>query len=203
MAYNSGLLCIGMPGMRHGQPVRETAWVYAGNENVCPGFPGKLKKGTGRVLSIVRYGIVQYGDVIRWVQGDQGPELAPKDGLVQSWGTEVIRLYGTATTRTTGMYLTEIMREIGIHIEVWSLTMRSDQGPQPSGPESEVPFRAGIAYHESTNKKDIRLIADVLECHSRERNVSIYSPRLMQLCGYDLNVHIHRRAMKKLGIKEE
>lgn len=202
MPYGSGLLCIGMPGTRQGLPVRETAWVYAGNEDVCPGFPGKLSKGTGRVLSIVRYGVVQYGDVIRWTNGDQGPELA-QDGLVQSWGTEVIRLYGSDASGYTGMYLTEIMRDIGIHMEVWSLTMRSDQGPKPKDPNTEVPFRAGIAYHESTNKKDVRLIADVLEWHGRERNVSIYSPRLMQLCGYDLNVHIHRRAMKKLGIKEE
>jgi hypothetical protein len=208
----------------------------------------RLDPARARILSVVRYGApCQFGDVVLCDSGsgqsafsdglvgsesedeeqeEQGSGLVFLD-LMESAGYALHVVQGGVATPTQAMALTERLRESGLHIEVWSLTMRLPGSSPPAGTENNderagAPLCAGLVLPAGPLKEaapigpvriadgeipsallpnDARRTAEkavaVISGASRELGLSLYSPTLMTAAGDELGAARHRKALKR------
>ena len=208
----------------------------------------RLDPARARILSVVRYGApCQFGDIVLC---DSGAGLSGySDGLVQgegedsessddssaglvfldaleSAGYSLHVVQGGATTPTQAMALTERMREAGLHIEVWSLTMRlpgaaadDAQNPETRGstplcaglvvppPPGGLPGRKATRFPEAAPllsedpQADAQKMAEravsVLVGAGRDLGLILYAPTLMNAAGDELGAARHRKALRR------
>lgn len=205
----------------------------------------RLDPVRARILSVVRYGApCQFGDVVLCDNSSHNSSFT--DGLIGSDGDETESeegsglvfldsleragyalhvVQGGPATPTQAMTLTEKLRENGLHIEVWSLTMRLPGSPPP--PESSddragTPLCAGLVLPAGPLREPVPLgplrIADgqipdalvpndaqrtaekavvVLNTAARDLGLAIYAPTLMAAAGDELGAARHKRALKR------
>ena len=131
-----------------------------------------------RILSVVRYGAsCQFGDVVLCdtqgqgsfcdgLTGADGEESLPEEssnGLVfiepiESAGYALHVVQGPSASPSQAMSLTERLREHGLHIEVWSLTMRlPGSSSPPEGEDRSVPLCAGLVIPAGPMKEAVPL----------------------------------------------
>lgn len=124
----------------------------------------RLDPARARILSVVRYGApCQFGDIVLCdnsaaqtgysdglvaTEQEEGEGEEPTPGLIfldtlESAGYALHVVQGGVATPAQAMALTERMREAGLHIEVWSLTMRLPGGAQGGGETTGSDERAG------------------------------------------------------------
>jgi hypothetical protein len=205
----------------------------------------RLDPARARILSVVRYGApCQFGDVVLCdnsahnssftdgligSDGDE-PETEEGGGLVfldslERAGYALHVVQGGPATPTQAMTLTEKLRENGLHIEVWSLTMRLPGSPPPPENTEEragTPLCAGLVLPAGPLREPMPLgpirIAEgqvpdalvpndaqrtaekavlVLNAAARELGLSVFSPTLMAAAGDELGAARHKRALKR------
>ncbi|MFO0655288.1 MAG: hypothetical protein U0787_09425 [Polyangia bacterium] len=196
-----------------------------------------------RILSVVRYGAAcQFGDVVLCdtqgqgnfydgLTGSDGDETLPEEsanGLlfidpIESAGYALHVVQGPSATPSQAMSLTERLREHGLHIEVWSLTMRlPGSSSPPEGEDRSVPLCAGLVIPAGPMKEAVPLgpirLSDgeipsallpndaqrtaekavaVLNNAARDLGLSLYAPSLMDAAGDELGAARHRRALRR------
>ena len=195
----------------------------------------RIDRARARILSVVRYaGPCQFGDVVLCERPPVGEYcdglLDPDDDDDQGDSLEFLAVsepgnfvlhtvQGPAATPTQAMALTERMREQGLHIEVWSLTMRlpgrgdaesvADRG---SGDPDTRPLCAGLVVAQGPEGKgetpiagvshDPRITAEkavaMLRATGTEVKLDLYYPTLQAAAGDDLGALRHKRAVAKL-----
>ena len=206
----------------------------------------RLDPARARILSVVRYGApCQFGDIVLCDSGSGQSTFS--DGLVTgdsedethedtSSGLQFLDLIESASyalhvvqgglaTPTQAMALTERLRESGLHIEVWSLTMRlpgSAPPPENSDDRAGTPLCAGLVLPAGPLREaaplgpvrigegeipsallpnDARRTAEkavaVMSGASRELGLSLYAPTLMTAAGDELGAARHRKALKR------
>lgn len=201
----------------------------------------RLDPARARILSVVRYGApCQFGDIVlcdstaqksvfcdglltEETEESEGEENA--SGLVfleplESAGYVLHVVQGGPATPGQAMSLTERMREAGLHIEVWSLTMRLPGGGSPpaesSTEERGAPLCAGLVLptgqlgnpasrwpdSEGTlNNLDPQRIAEravaTLSNTSRDLNLPLFAPTLLAAAGDELGAARHRKALRR------
>ena len=195
-----------------------------------------------RILSVVRYGAsCQFGDVVLCdtqgqgsfcdgLTGSDGEEQLAEEssnGLVflepiESAGYALHVVQGPAASPSQAMSLTERLREHGLHIEVWSLTMRlPGTSSPPEGEDRSVPLCAGLVIPAGPMKEAVPLgpirlsdgeipsallpndaqrtaekAVSVLNNAARDLGLSLFSPSLMDAAGDELGAARHRRALR-------
>lgn len=202
----------------------------------------RLDPARARILSVVRYGApCQFGDVVLCDSSAQQSSfcdgLATSDteesegeetpsGLVflqslEAAGYVLHVVQGGPATPGQAMALTEKMREAGLHIEVWSLTMRLPGSTPPNGEaaptdERGAPLCAGLVLptgpsstssmrwpdsEGSLSNLDAQHIAEravaTINTTSRELGMPLYAPTLMAACGDELGAARHRKALRR------
>lgn len=206
----------------------------------------RLDPARARILSVVRYGApCQFGDIVLCDSGSGQSTFS--DGLVTgdsedeahedtSSGLQFLDLIESASyalhvvqgglaTPTQAMALTERLRESGLHIEVWSLTMRlpgSAPPPENTDDRAGTPLCAGLVLPAGPLREaaplgpvrigegeipsallpnDARRTAEkavaVMSGASRELGLSLYAPTLMTAAGDELGAARHRKALKR------
>ena len=199
-----------------------------------------------RILSVVRYGAsCQFGDVVLCdtqgqgsfcdgLTGADGEESLPEEssnGLVfiepiESAGYALHVVQGPSASPSQAMSLTERLREHGLHIEVWSLTMRlPGSSSPPEGEDRSVPLCAGLVIPAGPMKEAVPLgpirLSDgeipsallpndaqrtaekavtVLNNAARDLGLSLFSPSLMDAAGDELGAARHRRAIRRSAV---
>lgn len=194
-----------------------------------------------RILSVVRYGApCQFGDVVlvdnssyqtgysdglQSNEAEEGEAEESQNGLVfldalESAGYVLHVVQGGPATPGQAMALTERMREAGLHIEVWSLTMRLPGGAQnstePATDERGAPLCAGlvlpmgisgtsgtrwpetespISHLQGTPVAEHAVSA--LNQASTELAVPLYAPTLLAAAGDELGAARHRKALRR------
>lgn len=155
-----------------------------------------------RVLSVVRYGApCQFGDIVK-VQRIEELEKVLFLEVIESAGYALHEVRGGVTEAAQSMALTERMREAGLHIEVWSLTMAG-------GSADPRPLRAGLALpthptwpNELTGSQ--REIAEVAQCvlvgFSRDFGVEICAETVFAQAGDELGARRSRKRAPLLPI---
>lgn len=205
----------------------------------------RLDPARARILSVVRYGApCQFGDVVLCdnsahnssftdgLIGSDGDEPEAEEGggllfldSLERAGYALHVVQGGPATPTQAMTLTEKLRENGLHIEVWSLTMRLPGSPPPPENTEEragTPLCAGLVLPAGPLREAVPLgpirIADgqvpdalvpndaqrtaekavsVLNTAARELGLSVFSPTLMAAAGDELGAARHKRALKR------
>jgi hypothetical protein len=206
----------------------------------------RLDPARARILSVVRYGApCQFGDIVLCDSGTN--QSAFSDGLVtsdseedehedsssgllfldliDSAGYALHVVQGGTASPTQAMALTERLRESGLHIEVWSLTMRlpgSAPPPENTDERAGTPLCAGLVLPAGPLREaaplgpvrladgeipsallpnDARRTAEkavtVLNGASRELGLSLFAPTLMTAAGDELGAARHRKALKR------
>lgn len=205
----------------------------------------RLDPVRARILSVVRYGApCQFGDVVLCDNSAHNSSFT--DGLIGSDGEDTETeessgllfldsleragyalhvVQGGPATPTQAMTLTEKLRENGLHIEVWSLTMRLPGSPPPpegSDDRAGTPLCAGLVLPAGPLREPVPLgplrIADgqipdalvpndaqrtaekavaVLNAAARDLGLSIFAPSLMAAAGDELGAARHKRALKR------
>jgi|JI8StandDraft_1071087.scaffolds.fasta_scaffold63425_2 hypothetical protein len=209
----------------------------------------RLDPARARILSVVRYGApCQFGDVVLCDSGSSNPQGGFTDGLLatdnddtesessasglqfldllEAAGYALHVVQGGPASATQAMTLTERLRENGLHIEVWSLTMKlpGTAPPPESGSEERAatPLCAGLVLpagplREASPLGPLRL-ADgeipapllpndaqrtaekaiaVLNSAAREVGLSLCAPTLMTAAGDELGAARHRKQLKR------
>jgi hypothetical protein len=199
----------------------------------------RLDPVRARILSVVRYGApCQFGDVVlvdskthsaTFCDGLEPavPEAAePEDAannlvfldVLESAGYVLHVIQGGPTSQAQAMTLTERMRDAGLHIEVWSLTMRL---PSSGGTSTEgaadgrgAPLCAGLvlptgpctgprwpdqetATGRQTSTQVAERAAQTLILAARELDLMILAPTLMAEAGDELGAARHRKAIRR------
>jgi hypothetical protein len=201
----------------------------------------RLDPVRARILSVVRYGApCQFGDVVLCDSPSQQSNFC--DGLINndnedtdseentsgliflqsldSAGYVLHVVHGGPATPGQAMTLTERMREAGLHIEVWSLTMRLPGSAPPAAdaaPEERgAPLCAGLVLptgagggattrwpdtEGALHNLDAQVIAEkavtTMSATSRELSLALYSPTLMTAAGDELGAARHRKALRR------
>lgn len=194
-----------------------------------------------RILSVVRYGApCQFGDVVlvdnssyqtgysdglQSNESEEGEAEEGQNGLVfldalESAGYVLHVVQGGPATPGQAMALTERMREAGLHIEVWSLTMRlpgSSQGnSEPAGEDRGAPLCAGLVLPMGGNNATgtrwpenetpishlqglpvAEHAVTALNLASSELSVPLYAPTLLAAAGDELGAARHRKALRR------
>lgn len=182
----------------------------------------RLDPVRARLLSVVRYGApCQFGDIVLCDGGDGHTGFC--DGLTtpeaQGFGKDGVMLYlgtldaagytlhvvqGDATTAAQATALTERLREVDLHIEVWSMTMRlPDDNPAQRGDGGAVPLCAGLVLPRGDQADPVygsqlvaeRAAGEVADA-ARELGLSIYAPSLLLQAGDELGAARHRKALR-------
>lgn len=206
----------------------------------------RIDPARARILSVVRYGApCQFGDVVLCdtgnghsafsdgLVGSESEDDEPEDtgagltflDLLDSAGYALHVVQGGIATPTQAMALTERLRESGLHIEVWSLTMRlpgSSPPPETTDERAGSPLCAGLVLPAGPLREasplgpvriadgeipsallpnDARRTAEkavaVISGASRELGLSLYAPSLMHAAGDELGAARHRKALKR------
>jgi hypothetical protein len=201
----------------------------------------RLDPARARILSVVRYGApCQFGDIVLCDSAAQQSNFC--DGLLtsdsedseseenpsglifldalESAGYMLHVVQGGPATPGQAMALTERMREAGLHIEVWSLTMRlpGSGTPAPETPTEErgAPLCAGLVLPTGPTSSpasrwpdgegglqnlDAQHIAEravaTINTTSRELSLPLYAPTLMAAAGDELGAARHRKALRR------
>lgn len=194
-----------------------------------------------RILSVVRYGApCQFGDVVlvdnssyqtgysdglQSNEAEEGEAEESQSGLVfldalESAGYVLHVVQGGPATPGQAMALTERMREAGLHIEVWSLTMRlpgsSQSNSEPASDDRGAPLCAGLVlpmggsmasgtrWPETESPISHLQGAPVAEHAvtaltqaSSELAVPLYAPTLLAAAGDELGAARHRKALRR------
>lgn len=189
----------------------------------------RIDPARARILSVVRYGApCQFGDVVLL---DMPGMSVCQDGLGEAEQEEEggarfleqadpagFRLYevsGGKATPTQAMALTEHLREAGLHIEVWTLTMRlpkdADRGDSEVGPDGARPVRAGLVLGSmlaggavpapGSKQEAAEKAAAALREAASKIGVPLYCPGLMVEAGDELGAARHKRGLRALGAK--
>jgi len=201
----------------------------------------RLDPARARILSVVRYGApCQFGDVVLCESSAQ--QSAFWDGLLttdsedsdteestsglvfldalDSAGYVLHVVQGGPATPGQAMTLTERMREAGLHIEVWSLTMRLPGSSPPAADaqadERGAPLCAGLVLptgqlstpaarwpegEGALSQLDAQHVAEravsTISTTSRELSLALYAPTLMAAAGDELGAARHRKALRR------
>jgi len=196
-----------------------------------------------RILSVVRYGAaVQFGDIVLCDTQGQGNFC---DGLTGLDGEDPVSednsngllflqpiepanyalhvVQGPSATPSQAMSLTDRLREHGLHIEVWSLTMRLPGASTPvEGEDRTVPLCAGLVIPAGPTREavplgpirmsdadvapdtipnDVQRMAEkavgVLNTAARDFGIALYFPTLMAAAGDELGAVRHRRGLRR------
>lgn len=196
----------------------------------------RIDQARARILSVVRYGgPCQFGDVVLC----ERPQVSEYcDGLLsqddedrgdhfrflamsEPGGFALHVVHGSKATPTQAMALTERLREQGLHVEVWSLTMRLPKDKDEaksvadrvtSGDPDVRPLCAGLVVAQGPENKGETPIAGVshdprvtaekaaaaLRAAGTELKLDLYSPTLQGAAGDELGALRHKRAVAKL-----
>lgn len=201
----------------------------------------RLDPARARILSVVRYGApCQFGDVVlcdsvaqqssfcdgllandsEEGEGEENPSGFIYLETLESAGYVLHVVQGGPATPAQAMALTERMREAGLHIEVWSLTMRlpGSSAPTPDTPADDrgAPLCAGLVLPTGANPPttarwpdtggvllnlDAQHIAEravaTMSTTSRELSLALYAPTLMAAAGDELGAARHRKALRR------
>jgi hypothetical protein len=201
----------------------------------------RLDPARARILSVVRYGApCQFGDIVLCensaqqgsfcdglltADNDESETEETTSGLVfldalESAGYVLHVVQGGPATPGQAMALTERMREAGLHIEVWSLTMRLPGTTQPAegapADERGAPLCAGLVLPTGVTTSpaarwpegegplqnlDAQNIAEravtTLTSTSRDLTLALYAPTLLTASGDELGAARHRKAMRR------
>ena len=200
----------------------------------------RLDPARARILSVVRYGApCQFGDIVLvdsssyqtgysdGLQSSESEESETEEssnGLIfldamESAGYVLHVVQGGPATPGQAMALTERMREAGLHIEVWSLTMRlpgTTQTPESTADDRGTPLCAGlvlptgafsspaarwpetetaISHLDSTHVAERAITT--LKLASSELSVPLFAPTLMAASGDELGAARHRKALRR------
>lgn len=188
-------------------------------------WSSRIDPARARVLSVVRYGGCQFSDVVlvdlpgmsgfEDGQGGEGEEEDP-GGLVflEVLEPSQYKLYevaGGKASPTQAMMLTEEMREAGLHIEVWSLTMRLPKGEEAGAADADGsrPVRAGLILGTTTIGGSVpaegalaeraEKAAKALSRAAAKAGVVLCCPDLMEDAGDELGAARHRKVLRGLG----
>lgn len=195
----------------------------------------RVDQARARILSVVRYdGPCQFGDVVLCeypeasgycdglLDADDDPTpLTLRFLAVSEPGNFALHVvHGSSATPTQAMALTERLREQGLHIEVWSLTMRlpnrdevkSVADRSASDEAGTKPLCAGLVVAQGPEQKGETPIAGVshdprvtaekaaaaLRAAGTELKLDLCSPTLQAAAGDELGALRHKRAVAKL-----
>ena len=195
-----------------------------------------------RILSVVRYGAAcQFGDIVlcdtqgygQFYDGltgteDTPPEDSSANGLVfieplETAGYALHVVQGPSATPSQATSLTERLREHGLHIEVWSLTMRLPGAGTPSeGEDRSMPLCAGLVVPAGQRKEAVPLgpirvsekeapaetipndaqrsaeqAIGVMADAARDLGLTLCYPTLMEAAGDELGAARHRRILRR------
>lgn len=201
----------------------------------------RLDPARARILSVVRYGApCQFGDVVLCentaqqgtfcdglltADNDENESEESTSGLIfldalESAGYVLHVVQGGPATPGQAMALTERMREAGLHIEVWSLTMRLPGTAQPAegAPPDErgAPLCAGLVLPTGQltspasrwpegegplSNLDPQNIAEravtTISNTSKDLSLALYAPTLLAASGDELGAARHKKALRR------
>lgn len=194
-----GLAVMGLP-TQGTQYTKERSWVQ------------RLDLVRARILSVPRFGApCQFGDVVLCDLSSMNrpaygiPDAAEEEipaleflNVLESGGYEMHQISGGTATPAQAMVITEICREAGFHIEVWSVTM-SLPHEENRDPNAAAPVSAGLVVTK-TAEEDRQGVFEravaALRAAERQTSVPLYSPTLMEGAGDELGARRHRKLLK-------
>lgn len=184
----------------------------------------RLDPARARILSVVRYGApCQFGDVVLCDSGEghtgyldgltvpsEGPKgrEPPGGGMVfldvlEAAGYMLHVVQGDPATPAQATALTERLRELDLHIEVWSLTMRlPDDTRNPMVDGATMPLCAGlvVAYDwQDPRRVAERALRDLADA-GRELGLQLFAPSLMESAGDEVGAARHRKALRQRNL---
>jgi len=166
-----------------------------------------------RVLSVVRYdGPCQFGDVVLcdevynnkfftgmpWTSDEDPPAVFRYLQCLEPANYTMYKVYGGAVSAGVAMQVTEEFREAGLHIEVWSVTMRVPEEPALN-PDETLSLQGGLVIHSPTVESAAHAAA-VLTSIAAKIGVPLWSPDLLASTGDELGAARHRKALRQMGI---
>lgn len=174
----------------------------------------RLSPHRARLLSVVRGAPCQYGDTVltdlqemNQLEDGTVTELQAEDSeenppllyveTIDRADYDMHLVWGAEATPQQLLNISEVVREGGMHIEVWSLTRATEAEMAKA-----APVRAGLVL---PNLGDPQGAAEqaVAVLHKAERvaRVSLYAPTLLAKAGDELGAARHKKVLRNLGIQ--